>query len=281
MLSNSYLILSPAKPTDIAAAIFTQRMTIPFVWALAVSSSASRFDVENDNYYFSTAVGDALAILDRGMAAWNYNTYFRDTLAPTGVFRSWLANYPSETELYLNITELLQKSPNLETDLEAMQTLGERVRIALDKIEEKDFTTFLHELRKLSFPFITIPITGDRRKDIEILSYEIRDTTSIEAEMALQLVGVDRDTSVLRRATESISLRTNLPEAGTGNLSADGLTQQHTEKVLTLFTNDLDEARRLMTDILQCTVLRDGTHRILLNAQGRNFLLVRINEPVE
>lgn len=276
MLSNSYLILSPAEPTDIAAAVFTQRMTIPFVWALAVAAPASRFVEENDDYYFATTVGDALAILDRGVAAWNYNTYFRDTLAPTGIFRSWIANHPSETELYLNITELIQESPNRAVDLEAMRILSERVSNAIEKIEEQDFTTFLQELRKLSFPFITVPITGDRRRDVEILSYEIRDTTSIEAEMALQLVGVDRDNSVLRRATEVIALQKESPEAD--SITAEALTHQHAAKVLTLFTSDLDETRHLMTEILGCTLLRDGTHRVLLNARGLDFLVVAISD---
>src|SRR5436190_13971490 len=120
MPANSYLILSPAAPTDTAAAVATQRQTIPFVWALAVASPTAEFIRDEKGCYFSTTVGDALAMLDRGLAAWNYNSYFRDTLTPVSVFRTWLANYPSETRLYLNITELIEQAPNRDSDIAEM-----------------------------------------------------------------------------------------------------------------------------------------------------------------
>jgi hypothetical protein len=273
MAANSYLILSPAGPADIASAASSQRHTIPFVWAIALATPSTRFIEDGDQYYFSTTVGDALAMLDRAMTAWNYNRYFRDTLAPAGIFRSWLAGYPSETAMYVNLTELILQSPSRDADIAAMHSLGERVRIAIETIEQKDFTTFILELRKLSYPFITVPITGDRQKDIEILQYEIRDTNDVEAEMALQLVGVDRDKSMLQRATRSIALR----EDPSDSLSADEtLTHEGSSKVLTLFTRDLDEARHLLVEGLGCKVVQEGSNRVILNGGTTDFQLVEV-----
>jgi hypothetical protein len=275
MAANSYLILSPADPADIASAASSQRQTIPFVWAIALASPSTSFIEQDGQYYFQTTVGDALAMLDRAQTAWNYNRYFRDTLAPAGVFRSWLADYPSQTELYGNITELILQSPTREADIAAMHSLGERVRTAIEKIEQKDFSTFILELRKLSYPFITVPITGDRDKDIEILQYEIRDTHDVEAEMALQLVGVDRDKSMLQKATRSSALREDL----TDSLSADEtLTHEGSSKVLTLFTRDLDEARHLLVADLGCKVVLEGSNRVMLNGGGTDFMLVQVGE---
>jgi hypothetical protein len=275
MAANSYLILSPAEPTDIASAAASQRQTIPFVWAISIASPSSRFIEEDGTYYFSTTVGDALAILDRAQTAWNYNRYFRDTLAPAGIFRTWLAGYPSETRLYVNISELILQSPTRAADIAAMHSLGERVRTAIEKIEQKDFTTFILELRKLSYPFITVPITGDRDKDIEILRYEIRDTNDVEAEMALQLVGVDRDKSVLQKATRSIALRQNPSDS----LAADEtLTHEGSTKVLTLFTRDLDEARHLLVDGLGCKVVQEGSNRVMMSGGGTDFMLIQVGE---
>jgi hypothetical protein len=274
MPANSYLIFSPAAPDDTAEAAATQRQTIPFVWALAAATPRTQFNHDGDECYFSTTVGDALATLDRGMASWNYNSYFRDTLAPVGVFRTWLANYPSETTLYLNITELIAQSPNRESDIAEMQRLSEKVLVALEEIEKKHFTVFLQELRRLSYPFITVPITGDRELDIEILTSEIRDTPSVEAEMALQMVGVDRDGTMLNRATESIKLRrskTEVEMTSAGSTTIDGA-----DKVLTIFATDLQEARRLFVEELGATVIREGQHRLLLNARGSDFMLVQM-----
>ena len=117
MLSRSYFILSPAGPTDIGAAEITQRLSIPLIWAFAIASPNATFRHEGGNHFFETTVGDALSMLDRGLAAWNYNSYFRDILAPVGIFRSWLANYPSETSIYVNVTELLRRSPNPDRDI--------------------------------------------------------------------------------------------------------------------------------------------------------------------
>ncbi len=207
MLSRSYFILSPAGPTDIGAAEITQRQSIPLIWAFAVASPRAVFRHEGGNHYFETSVGDALSMLDRGLAAWNYNSYFRDILAPVGVFRSWLANYPSETNLYLNVTELIRRSPTPDRDITELEKICDKVDMAFQEIEAKHFTVFIQELRKLSYPLVTVPITGDRKVDIEILTFEIRDTSSVEAEMALQMVGLDRDGTLLERATQAIRLR--------------------------------------------------------------------------
>ena len=276
MLARSYLILSPATPNDIGSAELTQRQTIPLCWAFALASPNAALNVTKDHIYFSTTVDEALKMLDRGLAAWNYNTYFRDTLAPVGVFRAWLANYPSETRMYVNITELIKRSPNGQGDIEELRRLGEKVDVAFGEIEQKHFTVFLQELRKLSFPLVTVPITGDRELDIEILTFEIRDTSSVEAEMALQMVGVDKDGTLLERATESIKLRKGkLAEtvAPTGIV-----TPQPQPRVFKLFTSHLDDARALLVDELGCTLLRDGKNHMVLNAHGREFMLVKIEE---
>lgn len=275
MLAQSYLIFAPAGPNDIAAAAATQRQSIPLVWAFAISSPNASLHTRGGTYYFQTTVGDALAMLDMGMAAWNYNSYFRDTLAPVSVVRTWLANYPSETKLYLNITELVRSSPTPDDDIAELKKLGAKVRKAIGEIEQKHFTTFLQELRKLSYPLVTVPITGDRKVDADILTFEIRDTSSVEAEMALQMVGIDRDKTVLDRAAESIKLFKGKKNDAT--LPAITSADAH-RKVLTLFTTDLDEARELLAEELGCTVLRKGHNRLLLKAHGKEFMLVKIDE---
>lgn len=276
MLSRSYLILSPAAPTDIGSAEITQRQTIPLIWAFLLASPTTKLVVDKEHIYFSTTVGDSLAMLDRGLAAWNYNSYFRDTLAPVGVFRSWLANRPSETNLYVNITELIRRSPAADKDIAELKKMGEKVDLAISEIEQKHFTVFLQELRKLSYPLVTVPITGDRALDIEILTFEIRDTSNVEAEMALQMVGVDRDGTLLERATKSIQLRK-------GKLAVETAPTPEQEVVasfprpLMLFTHNLNQARELLVEELGCNVLRENGNRLVLNAHGTEFLLVKID----
>lgn len=206
MLSHSYFILGPNGPEDTQSAAITQRHTIPLVWALLTGAEGARLvaDESKELYYFALNVDDGLKLLDRGMASWNYNRYFRATLAPVGVFRTWLADYPPETPIYINIAELIRRSPTPVQDVESLTKLGSKVREALGNIEDREFTHFINDLRALAFPFITVPITGDRERDVYILTYEVRDTASIEAEMALQMVGVDRGKSLLREATASI-----------------------------------------------------------------------------
>lgn len=279
MLSRSYLILSPAAPTDIGAAEITQRQTIPLIWAFVLASPTTKLVTDKEHVYFSTTIGDALAMLDRGLAAWNYNSYFRDTLAPVGVFRSWLANHPSETNLYVNITELIRRSPSPDKDIDELRKMGEKVDLALSEIEQKHFTVFLQELRKLSYPLVTVPITGDRAMDIEILTFEIRDTSSVEAEMALQMVGVDRDGTLLEKATKAIQLR-----KGKLIVETTPLQEQPVEPLkpqprpLTLFTHNLDDAKELLVEQLGCNVLRENGNRLVLNAHGMEFMLVKIDE---
>ncbi len=282
MLAHSYLILSPARPDDIASAVMTQRQSIPFVWALASASPNTRLVSDGRTHYFDTTVGDALALLDRGLAAWNYNSYFRDTLAPVGVFRNWLANNPSDTHLYLNISELIQTSPTPEQDLEELRRLPEKAHTAILEIEGKEFSRFLTELRRLSYPLITIPITGDREVDLRILSYEIRNTSSVEAEMALQMVGVDRNGSMLRNATESIKIRSGgstLPDAAVIHTpAAEPAPATEGRKAPTLFTSTFDDARQILVEKLGCRVIRDGRERLMLDANGTEFMLVKLGD---
>jgi len=276
MLSRSYLILAPAGPTDVGSSEITQRQTIPLAWAFALASPSTRLITGKDYAYFSTTVGDALKMLDWGLAAWNYNSYFRDTLAPIGVFRSWLANYPSETAMYVNISELIRRSPTPEADIEELKKIGEKVEVALGEIEQKHFRVFLQELRKLSYPLVTVPITGDREVDIEILTFEIRDTSSVEAEMALQMVGVDRDGSLLERATQAIQLRKGGLAEGTQ--APEQPAEPH--RALTLFTSGLDEAKTLLVEQLGCRILRESMNHLVLNAHGTEFMLVKIDAHV-
>src|SRR5438105_1491418 len=134
-----------------------------------------------------------------------------------------------------------------------MKKLSEKVQLALEEIEKKNFTIFLQELRKLSYPFITVPITGDRELDIEILTAEMRDTPTVEAEMALQMVGVDRDGSMLDKATESIKLRKHKSEMDA--TSAGSMTIEGAEQVLTLFAAELQQARQLLVEGLGASVI--------------------------
>ncbi len=270
MLSRSYLIFSPATPNEVAAAEITQRQTIPLVWAFALAAPGTSLNVTDDHIYFSTTVGNALSMLDRGLAGWNYNSYFRDTLAPVAVFRAWLADRPSETRMYCNITELIKRSPNAEQDIEELRKLGEKVDLAFQEVEQKHFTVFLQELRKLSYPLVTVPITGDREVDIEILTFEIRDTESVEEEMALQMVGLDRDGTLLDKATQSINL--HRPAASTAP------TPSTRSQGLRLFTANIEEAKKLLVDELGCQVMREASNRAVLKAHGREFVLVKLEE---
>lgn len=278
MIPQSYLILSPAAPTDLSQPALSQRQSIPLAWAFAVSSAQAELKSVDGQHYFQTRIGDALAVLDRGMAAWSYNRYLRDTLAPIGVFRSWLADHPSDTWLYLNFSELLSRSPDPASDIAELSRLHEKVLIAFEEIEAKNFSQFITELRKLSYPMITVPITGDRKVDTEILSFEVRDTSSIEAEMALQMIGTDPNNKLLSEAVASVHLkRENLPGSD-GNWSDPAL---ELAREVTLFTPDYDAARTLFVDRLGYTVQRDGRDHIILQSGDVEFMLVRIAENAE
>jgi hypothetical protein len=269
MLANSYLIVGPAEPSDIARAQMTQRQTIPLAWALAVANPSSRLISTHGHHYFETRVDDALKIIDRALASWNYNTYFRDTLAPVGVFRTWLANFPAENWVYVNISELVAQSPSPDRDMDELRLLPEKVARALEEIEKKDFTLFLRELRRLSYPFVTVPITGDRQRDIQILSYEVRDTKSIEAEMALQIVGVDRDSSLLMQATESIKLR--------GKGAGDATEEFDVEERVVLYTKDMSAAKRLLVDRMGMHILEESSDRLIVESRGNEMMVARVN----
>ncbi|KXK56969.1 MAG: hypothetical protein IPM61_16040 [Chlorobi bacterium] len=286
MLAHSYLILSPNQPADIDKAVATQRQSVPFAWALVAATPQSVFHTDGGKYYFQVRVGDALSFLDRCLAGWNYNGYFRDTLAPIGVFRNWLGNNTPDTMVHINVTELISSSPNAQRDLEELKQLGHRAHVAIEEIEDKEFSNFLKELRKITFPFITIPITGDRQVDLRILSYEVRDASSVEAEMALQMVGVDRPRTLLRAATESVQLRKKeapadtTPEPATDDTAAaeQAAMSSLPQNLMILFTINFDDARRLLVDELGCTIQRHSHNRLLLNAHGKEFMVVRVRE---
>jgi len=285
MLAHSYLILSPNQPTDIDKAAATQRQSVPFAWALVAATPQAAFHTEGGKYYFEVRVGDALALLDRCLAGWNYNSYFRDTLAPIGVFRNWLGNSTPDSIAYVNVTELISSSPNAQRDLDELKQLSHRTHVAIEEIEDKEFSNFLKELRKITFPFITIPITGDRQVDLRILSYEVRDASSIEAEMALQMVGVDRSRTLLRGATESVQLRkkeiTSAPTSATNDIVAAEqavMSASLPQNLMILFTINFDDARRLLVDELGCTIQRHSHNRLPLNAHGKEFMVVRVRE---
>lgn len=268
MPNQAYLIISPAEPTDTAAAVVTQRQTIPLAWALAVATRGARLISTHGHHYFETRVDDSLKLLDRALASWNYNSYFRDTLAPIRVFRSWLSNFPAENWLYLNISELIQRSPAPDRDLEELRRIPDKVSVALEEIQRKDFTLFIQELRKLSYPFVTVPLTGDRELDIEILTSEMRDMESVEAEMALQMIGVDKDRRLLREATASVRLRKRAIAQGDADVEAPE------RSAVAMYTHDLDAALELFEQ-LGCIVLTTQSDRVQLEGNGVEFSVRR------
>ena len=269
MIPRTYLILSPAAPGETSRAIAYQRQTIPMVWAFAVASPTTKLHVEGPDYYFETTIGDALAMLDRGLAAWNYNRYFRDLLAPFRVFRSWLATNPSETRLYLNLTEVINASPSAPRDLLELANLSEKVSYAMEEIEGKHFTPFLHLLRKLSYPLVTIPITGDRETDIAILTQEMRDMPTPEAEMALQMVGFDTSRHMLHDAIASIRLVGPGEEMDVGD-------EETGAPCSILYTTNMSDAAAILVDELGASLLSQGPGRMVLTSGDREFLVVSI-----
>lgn len=271
MIGHSYLIFSPAEPTDVSAAAMQQRQTIPLAWAFAAASKSSELVRDKGHTYYKTRVADALTMLDRGLSAWRYNSYLSDTLAPIGVFRTWLANYAPDTWMYLNFSELLLNSPSPDEDVAELRRLPEKVMIAFEEIEDKNFTNFLQELRKLSYPLITVPITGDRKIDMQILRYEIRDTSSMEDEMALQMVGVDRDKSMLRSAVESIRLRRDDKRIEDDRFTGD-------PEPVTLFASDFAAARRLLSEALELETTHVDGNRVEFRVGDQTVVLVAITE---
>jgi len=242
------------------------------VWAFAVSSPGSKLHREGPEYYFETTIGDAIAMLDRAMAAWNYNRYFRDVLAPFGVFRQWLANSPSETRLYLNITEIIGRSVSAERDLHELGNLPKKVVNAIEEIEGKHFSPFVHLLRKVSYPMVTIPVTGDRETDEEILTQEMRDMPTPEAELALQLVGVDSTRHMLHNAIRSITLRR-------GGEEMDLDTDETIPPCPILYTTHPADAERILVDELRAEVVSKGHGRMTLMAGDVEFIVVTIGHP--
>lgn len=285
MLSHSYFILGPNGPLDIDAAAITQRHTIPLVWALLTGATNTRFNDEVDAYYFALNVDEALKVLDRGIAAWSYNNYFRTTLAPVSVFRRWLANNPPETPIYINVTELIRRSPTPVQDIESLKVLGGKVNEALDNIAEMEFTHYINDLRALAHPFITVPITGDRERDVYILTFEVRDTASVEAEMALQMVGVDRGKTLLREATASIE--TLLPKKGVVPHDPSPITDATTstkrtpdEGFTVIYAPQEADLKGFFVDHLGLIVERETPQFLYLEAEGRKLKVVKLAKPI-
>ena len=288
MLAHSYFILGPNGPEDTQSAAITQRHTIPLVWALLTGADGARFvaNEETGTYYFVLNVDDGLKILDRGMSSWNYNRYFRATLAPVGVFRKWLADYPPETPVYINASELIRRSPTPVQDVESLRRLGGKVREALGNIEEQEFTHFINDLRALAFPFITVPITGDRERDVYILTYEVRDTASIEAEMALQMVGVDRGKTLLREATASIpTLLPNRVDAEedseiTSPAGKGVRDQEDDSQFTTVYAPHDSDMRSFFIDHLGMTLERDTPRFTYFEKEGKRLKVVKLAKPI-
>lgn len=275
MLANSYLILGPNEPTNIASAAITQRHTIPLVWAFLTAADGARFVESDSAYYFELNVDGALKVLDRGAAGWNYNRYFRDTLAPVTVFRKWLENNAPDTPIYINVTELIRRSPTPHQDISSLKSLGNRVNEAFKNIEDQEFSHFINDLRALAHPFITVPITGDRQRDVYILTFEVRDSGSVEAEMALQMVGVDRDKSLLVAARQSIPEL--LPTAGESEVTD---TDEDPE-LLTLFApiGELEVLKELLVGRLGMSVDRETPRFVYLASEGHEIKLVKLTQP--
>jgi len=267
MLSHSYLITGPSQPDDFGAAIATQRQSVPLAWAIAVSSPTTRFHTGEGHYYFATTIGDALAQIDRAMAAWGYNSYFRDVFAPVTVFRRWLADRSSETALYVNISELIMSSPTQGRDIAELRRLQEKVDNALHEIEQRNFSSFISELRKVAYPLVTVPVTGNRKRDVELLSLEMRDTRTVESELALQIVGVDRARTMLRDSIDSVQLRT-VPHEVNDEFLQDNIVGGHR-----LLTRDIAWARRLLVEELGCAVMRESDTQLILDAHGHEFVV--------
>ncbi len=284
MLAHSYLVIGPHRPEDVGSAAITQRHTIPLVWAFLTGAEKARFVEEDDLYYFALNVNDGLGILDRGIKAWSYNAYFHDTLAPVKVFREWLQKFSPEISLYINVSELINLSPTPDKDIESLRRLGERVREALLNIEKQQFTHFLNDIRMMAHPFITVPITGDRLDDVFILAYEVRDTESVEEEMALQLVGVDRDKSLLYEAIKSIPKL--VPDE---NLSAELIVtaqesdeekKEPTQQLTTVFVPEGTDVKEYFIDHLGMKLERETLRFIYFESEGRHLKVVKLAKPI-
>ncbi len=283
MLVHSYLILGPNGPTDTQSAAITQRHTIPLAWALLTGAERTRFSQENGDFYFALNAGDGVAILDRAIAAWSYNKYFSTTLAPVKVFRNWIAQYPQETPLYINVGELIRRSPTPEQDVESLEKLGSKVREAIDNIAEQEFTHFVNDLRALAHPFITVPITGDRERDAYILTYEVRNTASIEAEMALQIVGVDRGKTLLREATASIPklIDESAPKRSEEIDTVQERPEQEPDAKFTLVYSPHDsDLRTLFVDQLGMQLERETPRYCFFEKDGQRLKVVKLAKPI-
>lgn len=285
MLVHSYLMLGPNGPNDTQSAAITQRHTIPLGWALLTGAERTRFSAneETGEYYFALTIGDGVRVLEQAISAWHYNNYFRTTLAPISVFREWLAVYPPETPLYINVRELIKRSPTPTQDVESLKNLGAKVREAIENISDQEFTHFINDLRALAHPFITVPITGDRERDNFILTYEVRNTASIEAEMALQMVGVDRGKQLLRDATAAIpKLITDATEGVSEEIdNVEVAPQVEDDSQFTLVYAPHDEdLHTLFVETLGMELERETPRYCFLEKDGKRLKVVKLAKPI-
>lgn len=282
MLVHSYLIFGPNGPTERSKAAAEQRHTIPLAWALLTGAENARFVDKEGRRYFALTVRDGLAVLDNGIASWSYNDYFRSTLAPVVVFRDWIAEQEPETPIYINVTELLKMSPTPERDVESLSKLGAKVREAIDNIEEQEFTHFINDLRALAHPFITVPITGDRRRDAFILTFEVRDTGSVETELALQIVGHDRGKKMLRKAAESVPKLVD-DEQGIGDdsevLGVKPTTEDDTPFTVVYASREAD-LHSLFVDTLGMELERETPRFSFYEKGDRRLKVVKLTKPI-
>ena len=281
MLANSYLILGPHKPEEIASAAITQRHTIPLAWAFLTGAEKTRFVEENGLLYFALNVSNGLEILDRGINAWSYNAYFDTTLAPVKVFRDWLQNFSPETPLYINVSELIRRSPTPGEDIKSLRHLGERVQEAFSNIEKQQFKHFINDIRMMAHPFITVPITGDRERDRYMLTFEVRDTSSVEAEMALQIVGVDRDKSILRAATHAIPklVLQEEPTTVTAEQSTES-KEESVEQLTTVFVPEGTDFKEYFIDHLGMKLEKETLRYVCFELNGRRLKVVKLVKPI-
>ncbi len=287
MLAHSYLIIGPHGPSDTQAAAITQRHTIPLAWALLAGAEAARFVDNGENErYFALNARQGVAILDEGIASWSYNDYFRSTLAPVQVFRDWLAGFEPETAIYINVSELMRISLTPEQDIASLSKLGSKVREAIENIEEMEFTHFINDLRALAHPFITVPITGDRKRDAFILTFEVRDTGSVETEMALQIVGHDRGKVLLRKAAASVPKLVpegtdggeELPE--TSPVLATKKHGRHDDSFTVVYAASDADLATLFVEKLGMTLERETPRFCFFEHDGERLKVVKLTKPI-
>ncbi len=271
MASFSYLLSSPSQPTDVNDYLIRQSQTISFACALAVSSSNSELISNPTSCYFKTKISDAVSFVERAIAAWSYNSYFRDVFGSIVVFKDWLKSLPIDSVLYLNITELILNSPTPQEDITQLRLLSSKMERVIKEIETKSFTIFLKELRKVSYPLVNVPVTGDRDKDNEILLSEIRGGTNTpEEELALQLIGIDKNGKLLKAALDSTKLVKDDVDIDKNSINSNGELSIEPEFILT--TTNMKKTLKALKDS-GCLEINSSKEGYLLNLNGTVFEL--------